>query len=501
MLLLTLTLSFVIRIYQLTQNPEGFDQTEAAFAYNAYSIFKTGRDEYGKLFPLVLTSIGDYKLAGYSYWQIPFIAIFGLNEFSARLSTVTAGMISLILIYYIVNQTLKKRKLALLTLFFTGVSPWHIILSRMAYDPMIALMFFLASILLFIKWYTTERLYLLLISALALCWAIATYYAVWVILPFILIFYFIYILKKPGRKTSFWLTMLILLLPVLMLIKLLLITHGQRLNQDSTYQVHAYPLLLEQIMEDQHEFPLPVTRVFHNKLTFYPQFLLQNLFNNLSFDFLFLRGDKMDRRFSVPYHGVLYLWAAPFVLLGLLYFVKNHSLYKNTLVLGTILIVFLGSSFSEFGSETERTIFAIPLFCFLISYGLISMYRNLRPNPIFTLLLSCAGLLLVYNVAYFNHQYYWHANVHEPWGRDFGVHEMILSLPTLKEKYQKIVIPDSSYIFYYLYNKVDPKTAWAESGVKVNKKNFLGLHLRSNIGDHLAMPIECPAAGKLNVVY
>ena len=501
--LFTFFISFFVRFYLLTQNPEGFDQTEAAFGYNAYSVLRTGRDEYGKAFPLILVSIGDYKLSGYMYWQIPFIALFGLNEFSTRFSTVVASMISLLLIYYIVSATLKNRKLALLTLLFMGIAPWHIILSRMGYDPNVALMFCLSSIALFVRWQQNQKLYLLLLSAAGLCFGIITYYAVWVILPFMLIFYWINVFKKLGGKPRLLLATLILFLPLLTIAKVFSVTQGQRLAQDSTYQVHAYPLLQEQIREDGTQFPILFTRIFHNKPFFYSQTLLQNLFTNLSFDFLFLRGDKLDRRFYVPYHGMLYLWAAPFVLFGILYFWKNQTVPKNLLVLGTILVVFLGSAFSEFGSETERTVFAAPLFCFLISYGLLIIYDNVRNHyqHIALIFLTSIGVLLGFNIAYFNHEYYWHANVHEPWGRNFGMHTMLSTLPTLENKYQKIVIPDSAYIYYYFYNHVDPAIAWAEAGQRLNKANFLGLNLRAKIGNYLTMPIDCPSAGKLHVLY
>ncbi len=492
-----------IRIYFVTKIPEGFDQTEAAFGYNAYSVLKSGRDEYGKFLPLVLQSIGDYKLSGYMYWQIPFIAVFGLNEFSTRLSTITAGMISLLLVFYIVYTVTNKIKLALLTFFFTGIAPWHIILSRMAYDPMIALMFLLASLAFFATWYKSERIYKLIGSAFTLCWAVGTYYAVWVLLPFVILYYGIHILKKPQRKTHLFVALIIVSLPVLMAVKLLSITQGQRFGQDSTFQVHAIPLLNEQVREDQHEFPLFVTRIFHNKVIFYTQSLLQNLFKNLSFDFIFLSGDKLDRRFSVPYQGVLYLWMAPFVLFGILNFWKNQPTYNNLLLLGTIGIIFLGSAFSELGSETERTLFSVPLFCFLTSYELITACHAFehKGKLISTLVPGVLALLLAFNVAYFNHQYYWHANAHEPWGRNFGMHEMLIKLKTLENQYTKIVIPDNAYIFYYFYNKVDPQVAWAESTSRLDKENFLGVRLRKNIGKYLTIPISCPAAGRLHILY
>ena len=503
LLLLVIIFSSVIRLSYLTQSPEGFDATEAAFAYNAFSILKTGHDEDGKLWPLVLTSIGDYKLVGYSIWQIPFIAVFGLSEFAARLSTAISAVISLLLIYYIVNSLFKNRKLALLTVFITSITPGHLILSRMAYDPMIALMWILASLALFIHWHKTSRWYLLIASGFALSWAVATYYAVWVLLPFLLLIYAVHLFKSLRGQPKVKAFLLLLLLPVVTFGYLFLSTRGERLGQDSTFQVHAQPLLEEQIREDQHEFPFLVTRLFHNKLVFYPQQLLKNLFTNLSFDFLFLNGDKIDRRFWVPYQGVLLLWSAPFVLFGLLYFWKYHAVYKNLLVIGGITIVFLGSAFSEFGSETERTLFAMPLFALLISYGTLILFEKIKRYPLFvsaTILMSLT-LLLAINSVYFNHQYFWHANVHEPWGRNYGMREMLALLPEFASQYRKIMIPDSAYIFYYFYHNISPQQAQQESAVRLSQGNFLGLQLRKQVGEYLTMPISCPNSGQLNVLY
>ncbi len=47
-----LILAFILRFYKLGTIPKGLDWDENSNAYNAYSILKTGRDEYGKFFPL-----------------------------------------------------------------------------------------------------------------------------------------------------------------------------------------------------------------------------------------------------------------------------------------------------------------------------------------------------------------------------------------------------------------------------------------------------------------
>lgn len=500
-ILLILIFTFFIRIYKLTSNPEGFDQTEAAFGYNAYSIAKTGRDEYGKFLPLVLVSVGDYKLSNSSYWEIPFITLFGLNEFSVRFSVVVASMISLVTIYFIVSEIIKNHKIALLTLFFVGISPWHIVLSRMAYDPMLALMWFLASLFLYIKWFQKEKLYLFILSTVTLSFSISTYYSAWLLLPFTVVLYWILLYKKRFSFRKLIYHSVILLIPIIIIIKLFLITSDLKLYQDSTFQVDVFPLLSEQIREDQHEFPVYITRLFHNKLIFYPFFIVQNLFKNLSVDFLFLNGDKIDRRFYVPYNGVLYLWTGPFLFLGILYFWKNKSFMKNLIILGSILLIFLGSSFSAFGSESARTLFTVPIFCFLISYGLLITYNKVRKTHLYSIISGLLVILFIFNVAYFSHQYFWHGNVHQPWGRNYGIAEMVTTVSAQKSKYKKVIVPESTYIYFYFYDKTDPRIAWEEANSVNQKANFLRYHLRSRIEDYLTMSIDCPAAGKLHVLY
>ena len=61
-LFLIILLAFFLRIIKVGSLPALYTD-EAAFGYNAYSILKTGRDEYNQPLPLILRSFGDYKPA------------------------------------------------------------------------------------------------------------------------------------------------------------------------------------------------------------------------------------------------------------------------------------------------------------------------------------------------------------------------------------------------------------------------------------------------------
>jgi len=51
------------------QNPHGFYIDESSIAYNAYTISRTGRDEYGEAWPLYFTAFGEFKNPVHIYQQ------------------------------------------------------------------------------------------------------------------------------------------------------------------------------------------------------------------------------------------------------------------------------------------------------------------------------------------------------------------------------------------------------------------------------------------------
>ena len=105
-----LVLATFLRLWNLSNVPPHLTPDEAALGYNAYSILKTGRDEYGQLFPIIFKSFGDYKPGLYIYLTVPSVAIFGLNEFAVRFPGALAGIMAVWLIYLIVRLLFTENK-------------------------------------------------------------------------------------------------------------------------------------------------------------------------------------------------------------------------------------------------------------------------------------------------------------------------------------------------------------------------------------------------------
>ena len=72
-----------IRFYQLKNIPPGFFCDEAAEGYTAYSVLTTGKGIHGDTNIAFFKSISnDIHGSIYTYSMVPFIKIFGLNEFA-----------------------------------------------------------------------------------------------------------------------------------------------------------------------------------------------------------------------------------------------------------------------------------------------------------------------------------------------------------------------------------------------------------------------------------
>src|SRR5438876_936530 len=112
-LTLIILLGFIVRVYNLEKIPAGFFCDEASTGYNSYLILKTGHDEFGKMLPIFFQSFGNFRPGIPFYFSIPFIAIFGLTEFSTRFPSAIIGTATIIALYFLTYLLFSSRKIAL----------------------------------------------------------------------------------------------------------------------------------------------------------------------------------------------------------------------------------------------------------------------------------------------------------------------------------------------------------------------------------------------------
>src|SRR5688572_6123301 len=132
-LIAILALGLVLRLLLLGQHPGGFAADEAAQGYDAYSLLKTGKDQWGVSWPIVsFRSFADFKAPLQTYLMLLPVALFGLTEFATRLPSALVGTMAIFVIYLLAGEIFKNKKIALLSALILATSPWHLQFSRTA---------------------------------------------------------------------------------------------------------------------------------------------------------------------------------------------------------------------------------------------------------------------------------------------------------------------------------------------------------------------------------
>jgi 4-amino-4-deoxy-L-arabinose transferase-like glycosyltransferase len=85
-----------LRFWNLAGVPSSLNQDEAVYAYDAFSIFHTGRDHHGHPFPLAgLESFGPFSGAMLSFLEVPAVGILGLHVWVVRAVPALVSLITI----------------------------------------------------------------------------------------------------------------------------------------------------------------------------------------------------------------------------------------------------------------------------------------------------------------------------------------------------------------------------------------------------------------------
>lgn len=145
-LLVILVCGGVLRIAWLDSVPPGLNQDEAANAWNAYCLLKTGRDQVGQPWPVFYArTLGENRSTLFFYWMIPFQALGGLTVWTTRLPAAVAGLLTIALLYYVAGRWFGARA-GLLAAALLAISPWAIQQSRWGHEATIAPLLVTATI-------------------------------------------------------------------------------------------------------------------------------------------------------------------------------------------------------------------------------------------------------------------------------------------------------------------------------------------------------------------
>lgn len=461
LLLLILALGAILRLWGLGTNPPHLTNDEAALGYNAYSILKTARDEHGQFLPIVFKSFGDWKPGLYIYATIPFVAVFGLNEFSVRLTSAVVGIVAVYLIY-LIGKGLFTPRIGLLASIFLAISPWHLQFSRGAWEANFSLALLLAGVYFFLQSINKQAKYItlsILFFGLTL-WAYQGAKLSSLIVAVLLFAVF--------RKEVFYLprkkVLLGFLVGVIISLPIVISLLSGKTGRLEIYSVFSYPRPEEytQNILDQENIARGSWQyyLYHSEPLNFMRGILGRWMNHFSGRFLFFEGDWESQRHSVPETGVLLFADLVILLLGLVALIRLKNKSAKVFLVLWLLLSPLPAALSRDSIHAVRSLNMVIPLSFILALGVDYLFENLKGRAFWQRSLYLGlGAVYLFSFAYYLDQYWMHAPKKYSKYWHYGYKQLVEKITPLQNQYKKIVIHQSyaqPYIFFLFYQKYDP---------------------------------------------
>lgn len=472
-LFLVLILAAILRLWKLGSIPPGLTPDEAALGYNAYSILKTGKDEYGDFFPFIFKSFGDYKPGLYVYLTVPFIAIFGLTEQAVRLPSALAGVFAVYLIFLIVREFIFLEKLEIKSLeflasLFLAISPWHIHFSRGAWEANLSLTLTLAGIYFFLKSFKNSKF--LILSSLFFSATLLTYQGAKMSFPIVILVLVLVFWQRIKEFFSARTTLVLsVVLGFMVAFPVLLSFVSGQTGRLKVFSVFSFPRKeneIQKILAQGDEGVGDLTYyLFHSESLNFLRGIMGRWFNHFGGRFLFFEGDYQNPRHSAPNHGMLLFADLILIPTGLFFLAKERS-KLSIFVLSWLLLSPLPSALSRDQVHAVRALNMVVPLTLISSSGFLLFLKDKlsaekEKSGLARIILAPSFWMMAIfiSLVYYLDSYFIHLPKHnsEYWG--YGYKEIVETITPIQDRYKEIKVQQSfaqPYIYFLFYQKYDP---------------------------------------------
>lgn len=364
-----LLIGILVRVIKWPNMIELVHLDEAMTAINAKTIAEQGIDMYGTTYPVFFEA---WKWGGQTavltYLMALCIKIFGFNMIAIRMPTLVISIISIVIIYLLTNKLFHSKRMALIAMFLTAISPWHILQSLFALDCNMFPHVTLFAVFLLCSGIEENKRPYLYLSMVFFAIAMYTYGLALYFIPLFLLILAIYLLKTKKIKLKDILICIVIYITISMPILLM-------------YFINFFQL--ETIKIGQVSIPfLPEFKRVSDILIFSDNILLQlweNVANMLVIFVLQTDGQVWN---SIPFFGATYCISLIFLVYGIYYyFDKKKKDMKDSSGIHIIyiwILIALGIGISI----KELTIYKINIIWYpillLIAFGIDKLLEKMK---------------------------------------------------------------------------------------------------------------------------
>lgn len=456
-LILITLLAGVLRFGNLGSQPPAPNWDEVSHGYNAYSILQTGKDEWGKSFPIIFRAFGDFKLPIYIYLSTIPISLFGLSVFSVRFISALAGVIAIPGIYLLFSTlfplrqiTIRNKKidLGLLAALLLAIMPWHFFLSRPALEANLAL-----TLIIYGTYFLIKAKYLP--ASILLGLSLHTYNTERVFVPAMLLFFFLIFRPKLKFNITTVIATLFLSLSIFLVGYEVLTGVGTArydklkiLSPNAVFQIGEW--------RSSSTLPKPLPTLIYNRPLYFAKEVLINYSNYFTPKF-FLQQKGAQSQFAIPNHN-LFTW--PILILaifGVGYIFIHKKEKASQFLFAWFLISPLAASLT---ADPPQAIRPNPLIPAIICFSVLGLYLLIIKftKYVIHLFLLFFGTTVIFFGLYLNDYYTTYTKEYSSsW--QYGYDQVYQYVKENKDKYQNIFITKKygePHIFYAFFNKLDP---------------------------------------------
>ncbi|KKQ96291.1 MAG: hypothetical protein UT20_C0013G0007 [Candidatus Levybacteria bacterium GW2011_GWA1_39_11] len=471
LLIIIFILALFFRFFNLSSIPPQPTVDEVSIGYNAYSILKTGADEYGNKFPILLRAYDDYRPALYVYLAVPFVGLFGLNPLAVRLPSVILSTLSVIAVYFLIKELAIGAKsirlgksqldLSFVTTCLFAISPWHIYISRLGHEVNASFSFLIFGLLFFLRFINKQK-WNLYLSALFFGLSFNSYQSTKLVAPLILAVLAILHFKTliANKKTVIISAIIgfIVALPIL----------STSFDQNALirfkatnlleYSVDYFKIQKERLDENRAKGDL-VGVLFDNRKVASGLLISKAYLSHLNPQWLFL--NEGGEQFKAPALGLLYLFELPLSILGLLFLTRTGIPTKTVIFIFAWSVIAIIPGAITTGYAHPMRIFSIlPVPQIFAAVGFlifINYFQKFRP-----VVLAGSVFVAFIFALWFFHSYFTLVPRELSSHFQYGILNAFARAEKIEDRYEKVVVSNTdrlfeSYMFYLYYKRYDPE--------------------------------------------
>lgn len=472
--ILIFLLSLISRLWKLASFPISLNWDEISHGYNAYSLLKTGQDQWSKPWPIFnFRAYGDYPTTLNMYLSILPIALFGLNPWSVRIVSALCGIGTVLTSYFLGKQLFKNRKSSLLLMFLVSISPWTFFPSRAVFQSTVAQFFLQLGILFLLK--SVKKIKNFPIGLFFSAISTYAYHNTRIIAP-LLVFTFVIIyfnkLKSQllrNKKLFF----LILVIVLFLLIPQTVNIFQKEAQARSRWVFIINPNSIYQIEEKRNTFqgsPL-VAKLIYNRYSLFFSTVLKNYLGFINPKILFFDSTQ-NHQFNIPKTGILYLTTLPFFYLGFLHYIKKS--FKgdclSIFILAWFILGLIPAVITTGDFPIIRAVTILPVPFIFVSQSFFTLLSKISLNKYRQLLTVLFIFILLFHFVLYLNKYFKQYSIDQAYSWQYGYKQAVNYIKNNYNNFDQIVFtkkygePHEFILFYWPWPpsdyQNDPNKIW-----------------------------------------